>query len=352
MKRVFSFWFLVFSRKYTPARACDAIFLKTKNWKLKTFLPKTFLPVAALILVACDSPRSAFTREQYRAAATALHKQELYREAVDMYRQYLESAVIPPEDAPKVLYQMGVIFQENLLDPKSALAKFAVLKALYPGETFGDQLGKRMVACLEAMGRSADAKAARSRLADIQTEGASDPSAGGLEGSEGSTVVAELDGRKITLGEIASMVGKLPEAPLERGQLTREYVARILIADAARRKGLADKPETRLRLRQLEEQVLAQADLQEEIKVPPPSGNDLRYYFEANKARYLQGPDSSASFETLTPRVQADWTREKQAAQYQAYVERLLKSAKVNFFNPVTGSRAQTPRPQAGQATP
>lgn len=289
---------------------------------------------ATVILSACQpSGGSAFTREQYRSAATALFQQQLYREAVDMYEAYLKSSVIPTEDVPKVLYQIGTIYQENLLDPKAALAKYAVIKALYPDETFNNQLGKRMVACLETMGRSVDATQTRSRLTDLAPDTTSKTAGSGA-------VVAELDGRKITLGEIGSMVGKLPEAPLELNQLVREYVAQILIADAARRKGVADKPEVKIRIGQVENQILAQAGLMEEIKIQPPSGNDLKYYFEANKARYLQGKDSSATFESLAPKVQADWAREKQGAEYQKYVERLLQTAKVSFFNPKTGAAA------------
>jgi tetratricopeptide (TPR) repeat protein len=281
-----------------------------------------------------SSGGSALTREQYRAAATALFQQQLYREAVDMYDAYLKSPAIPPEDVSKVLYQMGTIYQDNLLDPKAALAKYAVVKALYPDETFNNQIGKRMVACLETMGRSVDATQARSRITDL-VQDTSAKSAGS------GAVVADLDGRKITLGEIASMVGKLPDAPLEQNQLVREYVAQILIADAARRKGVADKPEVKLRLGQVQNQILAQAGLMDEIKIQPPSGNDLKYYFEANKARYLKGTDSAATFETLAPKVQADWAREKQGAEYQRYVERLLQTSKVTFFNSATGAAAK-----------
>ena len=288
--------------------------------------------LATFGLTACDSGGAAFTREQYRAAATALFERQLYREAIDTYQEYLRSPAVTEADVPNVLYQMGVIYQENLMDPKGALAKFAVIKALYPDKTFENQLGKRMVACLESMGRSVDATQARSRLTDLNPDTA--------ETAGGGTVVAELDGRKITLGEIAAMVGKLPEAPLEVNQLVREYVAQILIADAARRKGIADRPEVKQRIGQAENQILTQAGLMEEIKIAPPSGNDLKYYFEANKARYLQGADSNAGFEKLAPRVQADWAREKQGAEYQKYVERLLQTAKVRFFSANTGTAA------------
>ena len=88
-------------------------------------------------LTGCDSGgSSAFTRDQYRTAATALFERQLYHEAIDTYQEYLHSSAIVPEDVPNVLYQMGVIQQENLMDPKAALAKFAVVKALYPDKTF------------------------------------------------------------------------------------------------------------------------------------------------------------------------------------------------------------------------
>lgn len=286
-----------------------------------------------IFLSACDSSRSGLTREQYRAAATALFEKQLYREAVDTYRRYLDSPALAPEDAPNVLYQMGVICQDNLMDPRAALAQFTLVKSLYPDRTFDGQLGKRMVAALEAMGRSSDASQARARITDLAPDTAA-PGPG-----EGSTV-AEVDGRKITLGEIKSMVGRLPEAPLELNRLVREYVAQILVAEAARRKGLSDRPDIKLRVAQAENQILTQAGLVDEIKVPAPTGNDLKYYFEANKSRYLQGPDSAAGFEKLAPRVQADWTREKQGAAYQEYVERLLQASKVRFYAAGEGTAA------------
>jgi hypothetical protein len=46
------------------------------------------------------------------------------------------------------------------------------------------------------------------------------------------------------------------------------------------------------------------------------------------------------TFETAAQRVQSDWVREKQAAKYQAYVERLLQTAKVRFHSPGAGKGA------------
>ena len=299
-----------------------------------------FLPLIAL--TACNSSPSGLTRDQYRASATALFERQLYKEAIDAYQRYLDSPALSPDDAPNVLYQMGVIYQDNLMDARGALAQFTLVKTLYPGKTFGNQLGKRMVAALEAMGRSADASQARARITDLNPDSSA-------PGSDEGAVVADVDGRRVTLGEIKSMAGKLPDAPLELNQLVREYVAQILIAEAARRKGLADKPEVKRRLGQAENQILTQAGLMDEIKIPPPEGNDLKYYFEANKERYLQGSDTASTgdrsanaFEKLLPRIRADWAREKQGAAYQRYVERLLQASKVKFFSANAGT-AQAP---------
>ena len=110
----------------------------------------------ALALAACNVDHGGLTREQYRAAATALFEKQLYKEAIDAYQRYLDSPALDPDDAPNVLYQMGVIYQDNLMDPRGALAEFTWVKTLYPDKGFEGQLGKRMVAALEGMGRSAD----------------------------------------------------------------------------------------------------------------------------------------------------------------------------------------------------
>ena len=144
----------------------------------------------------------SFTRDQYRAAATALYERQLYREAIDTYQEYLRSPAITQEDVPNVLYQMGVIYQENLIDPEGALAKFTVVKALYPDKTFENQLGKRMVACLESMGRSVDATQARSRITDLNQDTA--------KTAGGGAVVADLDGPQDHLGRDRRHGGQAP----------------------------------------------------------------------------------------------------------------------------------------------
>jgi tetratricopeptide (TPR) repeat protein len=286
------------------------------------------LLLCALLFTSCsrDASSHGLTREQYRSGATALFQQQLYQDAVDFYRAYLASSVIAPEDVPKVLYQIGVIQQDHLKQPQAALAQFTLVKSLFPDQAFAPDLGKRLVACLEAAGRSAEASQALSALTRLS--GDSLPNVG-----EGA-VVAEVEGRKIPAGEVAAALGgKLPEAPVEKSQAIRQYVGQILLAESARRRGLAGQNDVKRLLDMAETQILAQAALRAELKTPAPQPDDLRYYYEANKARYQQGSDSGSSFEKLAPRVHADWVREKQGAAYVDLIERLLQSAQVRFYD-------------------
>ncbi len=287
---------------------------------------------AAAALAACreTGTASGFTREQYRTGATALYQQQLYQEAVALYRAYLASPVIPPADVPKVLYQIGVIDQDNLKNTEGALAEFTLVKALYPNQAFAPDLGRRMVACLEDQGRSSDASQALSSLTKLP--GDSTVAAGS------GAVVAEVNGRKITAGEVATALGgKLPEAPVEQAQAIRQYIGQLLLAQSARRAGLAEQSDVKQLLDLAETQILAQAAVRQDLKIPPPQPNDLRYYYEANQARYQHGADSGSTFEQLLPKVRADWAREKQADAYVALVQKLMQSAQVKFYGAGAG---------------
>ncbi len=292
-----------------------------------TFCTFGLAAVAVLILNACQPAQSnngAWTSAEYRKAASALLGRELHQEAADLYQRYLHASVIPANDIPKVLYQLGIIYLEHLRMPEKALGYFTVLQALHPDQTFNNQLGKKIVACLELSGRRTDAKQALTHLTEISPVN--------RDTAGGGRVVAQVDGQDITLNEIEQTMGAIPENPLEQNQVISQYVSQILIAEAARRKGLADKPEVRKRMHFVQNQVLAQENLREELKLAPPSENDLKYYFEANKTHFWKGADSLKPLGDLQKKVLQRWSMEKQNEKYQAYVKELLASDRVKIY--------------------
>ncbi len=312
---------------------------KIKCFNLKISLLRSMRLLSPILVIlsvlSCNTEKNTnWSSDQYRKAATALFQQGLYQDAITTFQEYLHSGIAPDEDVPKVLYQMGNIYLENLRDPQNALAQYTILKTIYPEATFNNQLGKKIVMALEQAGRSGDAKSALSEIVNIdpQQKKEFEPNTN----QEGSKVVARVDGRDVTLNEVRQAFGGLPESSGDILNMVRQYVATNLIARASERKGFGDRAEIKLRLAGLRDQVLAQAMLTEELKIPNPSPNDLKYYFEANAARY-KTQDSSVTFENSEEKVRADWAREKQAEAYSHYVEQQLQSAQVRFFD-VTGA--------------
>jgi len=215
-----------------------------------------------LIFMGCNQQNnSSWSRERYRMAATALYQRELYRESIEMYQKYLHSPVISEEDIPKVLYQLGNINLENLKNPTAALANYTLIQSLFPDVKFKNQLGKKIVMCLEKTGRNTDAKQALSSLTTLGSKS---------EIPMNAVVVAEIDDRRITLNELEQTLGKLPESALEQNQMISQYVSQILIGEAAVRKGLARNPDVIKKIDFMRNQILAQESLKEELNITPP----------------------------------------------------------------------------------
>lgn len=276
-----------------------------------------------LFLWNCEKSHQGWTAEQYRKAATSLHQQGLYSQTAEIYEKYLTSTVIPQEDIPKVMYQLGNLYLENLADPAAALSKYTLVQAFAPEETFNNQLGSKMVMAMERMGRSRDAEQKLSSLTNIDA-----PKEKTTQYS--SKIVAQVGDRKITLGEVEEALGSLPKESLEQNNVITQYVAQILMAEAAERKGLHKQPSIQNRLNFIRNQILAQATLSEELKIPPPSKQDLENLFEANKTRYLN--DSVQNFSEAQEQVSRDWAIQKQNEFYQRYLQQLLTAEKVTFF--------------------
>jgi len=283
-----------------------------------------FSTAALLIVSGCnDQDKDIWTRQRYRKAATALYQRELYRESINMYEKYLHSPVISEEDIAKVLYQMGNIYLDNLKNPSAALANFTLIQSLFPDVNFNRQLGKKIVKCLEQSGRNTDAKQVLKSLTTMGSQ---------YETPLNAIVVAEIDDRRITLNELEQTLGKLPESLMEQNQMISQYVSQILIAEAAFRKGLADNPDVMKKIAFMRNQILAQESLKEELNIPSPSQNDLKYYFKANSEKFQTGDDSLATFEQIIQKVNQAWMMEKQNEKYQAYVNKLLQSDRVKIY--------------------
>ncbi|MGL1933783.1 MAG: SurA N-terminal domain-containing protein [Fibrobacterales bacterium] len=275
------------------------------------------LILSVLSLIGCQTP-GGYGVDELETMASALRQQELYRASIEVYESLLNNHTLENKKRANVLYQIATIQKDNLADYKGALASYTKIKAIAPKEKFNGNLNKYMVLCLERLGRSLDASQQVSEVVTLNKK---------VEPVSG-TVVAEIGDQKITLEEVENTFGKLPEESIKKQQMAQNYIGTILAARAARRKGLAEVPEIKQQIAQLETQILAQATIKEELKDVTVVESDVINFYNANKAQY----GDTVSYDQVKQKVHQDYMMQKQNVLVSQYIDKLLKADDVKLY--------------------
>ncbi len=278
---------------------------------------KIVLCIGLVLLTSCNT-QSGYTVEEYEKMASSLRQQELYGEAVATYLELLSTHTLEAKKRANILYQVGNIQKDQMVDYAGALASYTKIKALAPKEKFSGNLNKSMVLCLERMGRSLDASQQISKTVSLNAA----PTV------VGGTIIAEIGDQKITLEEVENTFGKLPEEPMQKKQMAKSYVGTIVAARAARRKGMAEEPELKQQIVKMETQLLAQATIREELKDVKIDESDVLNFFNANKAKY----GDTTSYDAAKQQVQQDYMMQKQGVLINQYIDKLLKADDVKLY--------------------
>lgn len=136
--------------------------------------------------------------------------------------------------------------------------------------------------------------------------------ASALPAGVASTVLAEVNGRPLTVAEYAAALGRLDpmerlryQAPERRQELLQELIDLELLAAEAERRGLANQPETQRRIRQALRDEL-RADLRRQVAAQEPTKGDLRRYFDEHPAEFQEPERRRVSVIELSSRVDAE----------------------------------------------
>ena len=97
--------------------------------------------------------------ERQREYANALYNQKLYVQAVSEYIHLLEWYKLDTNLRANITYTVGNIYFDQLEDYRSALSFFLKIKYLFRESALVEDANKRIIACLERLGRSVDAAA-------------------------------------------------------------------------------------------------------------------------------------------------------------------------------------------------
>lgn len=267
--------------------------------------------------------------------ADLLMNRELYSQAAEAYKEALLSPGLSRSERVRLNHLLATVYLENLKDLPNALARFEKVRQLDPQSDLGKDAGKKIVQCLEGMGKSLDAQV------EMEQSVALKPRQGA---KANGPVVAKVGEREITLGEVEARLNQLPPAlrskiskPEDMLKFVQEYVVTELLADAARRKGYDANPEVNRAVEEAKKSLMVQKLLEEKIaRNAAPSEEELRKYYETHKQKYAVVKDGKVigtkAFEAAKLEVGQDLLRARGQQEYQRLVLEQLKAQDVKLF--------------------
>ena len=310
-----------------------------KQFVLKFWFRYIILLIVFLIYNGCSNTKQpAVDGEKVREYANALYNRELYDQAVREYQQYLDLYDVDEQQRANINFIIGNIYFDRLNDYENAMASYLKVKHIYPDSDVMTQVDKRIVACLERLQRSADAKQALDEATALEPES--------IVQSQPGTVIAKIGNREITSGDLKYAIGQLPEylqSQFEDKQgkinFLQQYVATELFYDAAKRKELDQNKDVIEGAFQAKKSLMVQKYLEEEIASQVQiSADDVDLYYRANKENYVEKDEEGnvtrqKPFEEVQQEVAEDLTYEKQQKAIDELLQRMMTAEKVEIYS-------------------
>jgi len=295
--------------------------------------------MAALLLGGCSGKKQKpeTDGDRIREYANILYNRALYTQSIREYQRYIDLHDVDATQRANVLYIMGNTYFDRLNDYPNAMALYLKIKTFHPESNLIREVDKKIVACLERMNRSADAKQALDEATHLDPDRA--------EPSRPGTVIARIGDRDITTGDLNHQLSGLPDNLRDQFrtreakiQFLRQMIATDLFYDAARRKGLDSDPEVIEGAFQARKSLMVQKHLEQEIAgrvtLTPDHVED---YYRANAEKYAEKDRDGRvvrqrAFQDVRQQVAEDLAREKQQRALDELVVQLMKAEGVQIY--------------------
>ena len=275
--------------------------------------------------------------EKVREYANALYNRELFEPAIREYQRYLDLYHADNETQANVNFIMANTYFERLHDYENALAGYLKIKHLFPESAIAEQTDRQIVACLERLQRTADAKQALDEATLLNPDEIEKPRPG--------EIVAKIGSREITSGDLRFQINQLPDyiqTQLKDKQARLEYlrqmIATDLFYDAAKRQALDSDKEVVEATYQAKKSLMVQKYLENEIsgeiKINP---EDVKLYYDANKDRYAEKDEAGKvkrqkPFQEVRDQAAQDLLQERQQRAYEKLLDRMVEAEDVRIF--------------------
>jgi peptidyl-prolyl cis-trans isomerase C len=269
--------------------------------------------------------------------ANTYYNNDLFEAAIKEYEDYLSSYPINDNKRANINYTIANIYFERIKDYNKALEYFLRIKTLYPESKLQNDVGKRIVNCLERLQRSQDAQ----RVLEKETALKPDQ----VEEHKPGEIIAVIGDKHITQGDLDFEIEQLPpylqsqfSAVEQKKEFLRQYIAEELLYDSAKRKGLEKEKDIIEGTFRAQKGLMAQKILNDEIqKMIDIKEADIELYYKANKEKYAEKDEDGKvirqkSFQETAQQVTQDLFRERQQEAYQQLLDRLMKAENVNIY--------------------
>ncbi len=301
----------------------------------------TILILISLFVLGCGkTDQPSVPAEKKREFANVLYNQQLHEQAVKAYEEYLHNYNLDPREQANISYQIANIYFDRIHDYENALTYYLRIKYLYPESNLQQEVGRKIVACLERLQRSTDAQQAIEQTAALDESQKPE--------SRPGEVIARIGDREITTGDLQYQINKLPPYVQSQFQnnedeieFLKQYIAQELLYDSAKRQGL-DKAKEVLEgafeaKKSLMAQKLLEEEIEEEVNLDKYTNADVEVYYKANKEKYAEKDENGnvkriPEFQEIAQQVAQDFIREKQQDAYNRLIERLMKAEKVTIY--------------------
>jgi len=290
------------------------------------------------ILIACSDKKANLIPEDKKLnLANNFYNNQLYEAAIQEYLDYVENYDVDNNRKANSIYTVADIYFERLHDYQKALEFYFRVKYLYPESNLQNEVGKKIVNCLERLERSQDAQ----RVLNKETALLEDES----HESRPGEVLCTIGEKKITQGDLDFEISELPAymqnqftSKEQKLEFLKQKIIQELLYDSAKRKGLDKDKDILEGAFRAKKGLMAQKIFEEEIqKMIDISEDDVELYYKANKDKYAEKDKdgniiNQKSFQEAAQLAANDLMREKQEKAQAKLFDRLMKAQNVKIF--------------------
>jgi len=250
-----------------------------------------FVVLAVLILrpgpQAQDTIRAATGFDRQRELAVYLSEKGQPAAAIQAYQEYLDHAELAAPDRAKICVAAGKLAADaERYD--DALAYLYQAEFLDPQSDLKEEINKKIVFCLEKLGRNVDLRQELRERTRVKRSAA--------DVQQGEVILADVAGEIVTNRDLEQEIEKLPQTvrdsfntPEKKTELLKNLVAERLLTDKARRLELDKDPAVQDQLAKAMDTMIVQKliadEVQASVKVTP---EDVERFYKAEPDRFKE----------------------------------------------------------------